>query len=371
MAIRGITFSKQSVSSNDDAHIYKVLLGGRNGKTKGCKMTFGIDNIYISEGYFFAANRLIEISSTETITSPIVTTGVTYCRLVFEIDLTKLNTNTEFAQGYFKILSSTTNYPSLTQEDLDEGGSVYQLPFAKFQKSISGIANFVSELEVIRYSNESLYIYVSASSGDDGTGDGSESHPYKTIQKAINDIPYNLNGYNGVILVSGGVYNESIDISDIVHGTVTITNRQSENVVINGNLSVSDCHCVNITGFETLTINGRINIDNVLAFYDGAYNTIVTDTIYAEALAANNSNVTYSGNLSVKTLSYGNGVSAETGAKIYIENLTVLSGTGTGIKADFGGQVAYGTATNYASTQMATARGGRIYSGAQTSVPKY
>ena len=162
MAIRGITFSKQSVSSNDDAHIYKVLLGGRNGKTKGCKMTFGTDDIYISEGYFFAANRLVEITSTETVTSPIVSAGVEYCRLVFEIDLAKINTNTEFAQGYFKILSSTTNYPELKQEDLEDGGTVYQLPFAKFQKSISGIANFVAELEVIRSSNESLYIYVSS-----------------------------------------------------------------------------------------------------------------------------------------------------------------------------------------------------------------
>ena len=77
MAIRGITFSKQSVTSNDDAHIYKLLLNGRNGKTKGCKMTYGTDDIYISAGYFFASNRLIEISSTETIATPVITSGTT------------------------------------------------------------------------------------------------------------------------------------------------------------------------------------------------------------------------------------------------------------------------------------------------------
>jgi len=371
MAIRGITFSKQTVSSNDDAHIYKVLLGGKNGKTKGCKMTFDTDNIYIAEGYFFAANRLVEITSTETVTSPIVSTGVEYCRLVFEIDLAKINTNTEFAQGYFKILSSTTNYPGLTQEDLEEGGTVYQLPFAKFQKSVAGIANFASELDVIRYANESVYIYVSSTTGNDGTGDGSESYPYATIQKAIDSLPLNLNGYNGVIVVSGGTYNEWIDIDDFVHGTVTIMNRNSENIVINGDLGASNCHAVNISGFGTLTINGRITISNVLSFYDGAYNTNVTDTIYGGAVSASNSNVTFASNLTVKSLSYGSGVMAETGANIFIENLTALSGTGTGIKADFGGQVAYGTATNSAATQMATARGGRIYSGAQTSVSKY
>ena len=62
MAVRGITYSKQTVTSNDDAHIYKILLNGRKGKTKGCKMTHGVDDIYISDGYFFAANRLNEIS---------------------------------------------------------------------------------------------------------------------------------------------------------------------------------------------------------------------------------------------------------------------------------------------------------------------
>lgn len=371
MAIRGITFSKQSVSSNDDAHIYKVLLGGRDGKTKGCKMTFGVDDIYISNGYFFAANRLVEITSTETITTPIVTTGIEYFRLVFEIDITKINSNTEFSQGYFKILTSKTNYPNITQEDLEEGGFIYQLPFAKFQKSVSGITNFVSELEVIKYAGESSYVYVSATSGNDVTGDGSEDYPYETIQKAINSLPLNLNGYNAVIFVSGGTYNEYIEISDFVHGNVTIANRGSENIVINGDFKVSNCHAVTISGIGTLTINGRMSIDNTLAFFNGAYSTIVTDTIFAEAVSANNSNVTFSGNLTVKTLSYGSGVLAETGANIYIENFSALSGTGTGIKADFGGQVAYGTSSNSASTQMATARGGRIYTGAQTSVSKY
>jgi len=368
--IRGITFSKQSVSSNDDAHIYKMLLGGKDGKTKGCKMTFGTDDIYISEGYFFASHRLVEISSTETITSPIVSTGVLYCRLVFEIDLSKTNTNTDFLQGYFKIISADSNYPALTQEDLDDGGTIYQLPFAKFQKSISGIANFVSELDVIRYVNESIYLYVSPS-GNDGTGDGSESYPYSSIQKAISTLPLDLNGKNAVIFVAGGTYNEYVSIDDFVHGSVTIANQQSQNIVINGDLSASNSHTVNISGIGTLTINGRIYASNIMEFYIGADNTIVTDTIYGEALSVRNTNATFSGDLSLKTLSYGNGIHAGTGSNIYIENLTVLSGTGTGIKADYGGKVAFSTATNSASTKMTTARGGRIYTGAQTSVAKY
>ena len=219
MAIRGITFSKQSVSSNDDSHIYKILLGGRKGKTKGCKITFGTDDIYISEGYFFASNRLIEISSTETITSPVVSSGVSFCRLVFEIDLTKLNTNTEFNQGYFKILSSTTDYPEITQEDLDNGGNVYQLPFARFQKSVSGIANFVSELESIGYAAGDSTIYVSTS-GNDASGDGSESLPFRTIQHAIDSISKDLHNREITINVASGTYAEDIEVAGFYGGTL-------------------------------------------------------------------------------------------------------------------------------------------------------
>jgi len=370
MAIRGITFSKQVVSSNDDAHIYKILLGGRQGKTKGCNMTFGTDDIYISPGYFFVANRLVEISSIETVSTP-VTTGTTYHRLVFEVDLSKTNANTEFNQGYFKVLSSAAGYPSITQEDLEDGGNIYQLPFAKFTKSVSGIGSFVSELETIRYTNESLYIYVSSASGDDGTGDGTAEKPYATIQKAIDTLPRNLNGYNGVVFIAGGTYNEYVEIADFIHGNVTIANQSSQNVVINGDLSVSDCHSVQLSGFGTLTINGRLYVSNVNAFFNSANSTVVTDTIYAEAVRVINTNAVFNGALSAKTLSYGIGVLADNGANIFIENIAILSGTGTGIKADAGGKMAYGTASNSATTQTATARGGRIYSGAQTSIPKY
>ena len=125
MAVRGITFSMQNVSSNDDSHVYKVLLAGRKGRTKGCEMTYNVDDIYISKGYFFAHNRLIEISSLETVATPVVTTGTLYCRLVFEIDMTKTNTKTEFNQGYFKVLSSETDFPDVRQDDLEDGGTVY------------------------------------------------------------------------------------------------------------------------------------------------------------------------------------------------------------------------------------------------------
>lgn len=364
MAVRGITFSKQTVTSKDDAHIYEILLNGRKGRTKGCKMTFGTNDIYISNGYFFAANRLIEITSTETVTTPIVTTGTTYCRLVFELDLSKLNSNAAFNQGAFKVLSSTADYPEIVQEDLANGGNIYQLPFAKFTKSINGIATFVSELETVGYIKEDATIYVSTS-GNDASGDGSESYPFRTIQKAINSLPKNLENKEITINIASGTYSEEILVAGIsggsirfAFGSVTITSFtvHETNVIMSGtSLTIAasgktygfHCHrgssviCqlpVTITGSSYglfvgygSRFNGRSKITINSCTY--AVNSTYSSMAYVLELAGSKNN---------------NGVSAAAGI--------VMIGT---------------IDSAMASTLYVTTTGGRIYTGAQANIPTY
>jgi len=62
-----------------------------------------------------------------------------------------------------------------------------------------------------------------AKNGNDTTGDGSIVNPYLTIQKGITET-----GVNGAVLIAGGIYEETINITQSVHiqemvrGTVTI-----------------------------------------------------------------------------------------------------------------------------------------------------
>ena len=366
MAIRGITFSKQSVSSNDDSHIYKTLFNGRNGRTKGCKMTFATDDIYISNGYFFAANRLVEISSTETISTPVVSTGTLYCRLVFEVDLSKVNTNTEFNQGYFKILSSSTDYPEIIQEDLEEGGNVYQLPFAKFAKTIEGIGSFVSELETIAHqpasANKTIYV---SKSGNDASGDGSESLPFATIQHAIDSISKNLDNREITINVASGTYAEDIVISGFYGGTL----RFSFGTVTISTLSVYEA-CVIISG-SALTIAAAGNTYGLYC-HRGA-NVICqipltisgsTNGIYAVFGSH------FEGNRAVTVNSCTYAVVSMYASYVYITSLTG-SKNNNGVQAS-AGIVSLGSITSaMASTVYVTSAGGRIYTGAQSSVPAY
>ena len=364
MAIRGITYSKQTVSSNDDSHIYKLLLNGREGATKGCTITYGKDDIYIAEGYFFIANRLTEIPSMETVTTPIVSVGTKYCRLVFEIDLSKTNTNASFEQGYFKILSSDSTYPEIIQEDLENGGNVYQMPFAKFTKSIDGIANFVSEMKRIESTDKEKTIYVTTS-GSDFSGDGTESKPFKTIQKAIDSLSKNLGNQEIIINVAAGTYAEDVMISGFYGGmlrldvgTITINELRifDSCVVISGtSLTIAAsgktygiyCHRgANLILQVNLTINGSEN---------GIY------IVYGSRLSARNA-------VTINSCTYA--VVCNFASMAFIVSLTG-SRNNNGVQAS-GGVLTLGSITStMASTLYLTSNGGRIFTGSQASVPSY
>lgn len=362
--IRGITFSKQSVSSNDDSHIYKVLLNGKNGATNGCKMTFGTDDIYISNGFFFVEGRLIEISSTETIATPVVSSGTTYCRLVFEVDLTKTNTNTAFNQGYFKILSATTDYPEITQEDLEDGGNVFQLPFAKFTKSISGIGSFVSELETIGTNEANNAIYVAAS-GNDASGDGTENNPFASIQHAIDSISKNINNKTISIVVSSGTYAEDLKIAGFYGGMLQI---YFNGVTINS-LMIDGTNC-SLLG-TSLSI-GKSTSLNPFYIRNGAHvicEVPLTITGGFVGFRAYNGSI-FIANQSVTINTALDALVAENASIVYLQSL-YGAGSENGVYSDASFITIGYLASNIANTQYVTEAGGRIYMNAQTNIPNY
>lgn len=161
MSIRGITFVNQIVKSDDDASLHNMLLSGRSGVMRGCDTTFDSSHIYVASGQFVILGRQVEVQGTETIAPEAVTEGKKYCRLVFEIDLSKTNTIETFGQGYFKVLSSSVSYPDVSQEDLTAGGTVYQYPWAKFTQTVNGIANFSNDTTVLQFSVDEVLSAVS------------------------------------------------------------------------------------------------------------------------------------------------------------------------------------------------------------------
>jgi hypothetical protein len=54
--------------------------------------------------------------------------------------------------------------------------------------------------------------YYVATTGSDTTGDGTSAKPYKTIQRAVDILPKDLNGYTAMIQVAAGTYSEDVKI---------------------------------------------------------------------------------------------------------------------------------------------------------------
>lgn len=136
--IRGITFAEQVFYSADFAHYMNFFLNGGVGITKGCNITQDGTKVTIGTGYFVAHGRLMNVESEEVVEA---TQGFEsgYNRIVYEIDLSRENSITEFRQGAIRVLHTE----ELVQEDLDAAGSVYQFPLCHFQWSGTAITDFV------------------------------------------------------------------------------------------------------------------------------------------------------------------------------------------------------------------------------------
>lgn len=142
--LKGHVFSKQLFGNPIFALFINTFLNGVNGVSNnyknGMKPTASGSNVTIDSGAVCIQGRFLE----EDTSTPIAAgTDTAYCKLVIEINLDKENTDSEFNQGSYKIVKSTSGYPSLTQTNIVKNVSgIYQYELARFRTSASGITEF-------------------------------------------------------------------------------------------------------------------------------------------------------------------------------------------------------------------------------------
>jgi hypothetical protein len=210
--------------------------------------------------------------------------------------------------------------------------------------------------------DENISIYVDAL-GDDTTGDGTSGAPFRTITKALTLVPKNINGRTVVINVDGGVYSESVDIIDYYGGQIKITG--------NGEITVNDLTVANgsrvIIEYLSLNINGTLTVRNKGFFFSPMSVTVGGHTFGIYAL--NGGECIIDGSTTINNTSTF-GASAMSGGRVYLSRL-YGTGNNIGLYASLGGLVTYVSSSISATTAAVSESGGRIYSGAQTSIPKY
>lgn len=142
--LKGHVFSKQLFGNPIFALFINTFLNGTDGVSNnyknGMKPTASGSTITIDSGAVCIQGRFLE---EDTYTSVPVGTESAYCKLVIEINLDKENTDSEFAQGTYKIVKSSSSYPNLTQTNIVKNVSgIYQYELARFRTSASGITDF-------------------------------------------------------------------------------------------------------------------------------------------------------------------------------------------------------------------------------------
>lgn len=142
--LKGHVFAGQVFGNQIFALFINTFLNGANGVSnnykEGMAITYSGRNIHIASGAVCIQGRFLEEDTGKDIT---VDTDSQYCSLVLEINLDEANTEESFLQANYKIIKNSTNYPTLTQNDIVKNNAgTYQYELARFRTSSSGIIEF-------------------------------------------------------------------------------------------------------------------------------------------------------------------------------------------------------------------------------------
>lgn len=142
--LKGQVFSRQLFENQIFALFINTFLNGNNGVSNdylnGMAVTYSGNNLTIDSGAVCIQGRFLEENTSTTISAG---TDSAYCKLVIELNLDNQNTESDFTQGYYKVIKGVGAYPALTQNDIIKNNAgIYQYELARFQNSSSGITNF-------------------------------------------------------------------------------------------------------------------------------------------------------------------------------------------------------------------------------------
>lgn len=159
--LKGHVFSEQYFKSEIFALFIDTFLNGMcgvsNNYKNGMQISTNGSTVTVQSGVVCIRGRFVE---EDTSTSIDAGTANNYCKLVIEIDLDKENTSSSnFLQAAYKIVTSTSNYPNLTQTNIVKNNAgVYQYELARFKTSTNGITDFQDMRTFLDF--ESLYTLI-------------------------------------------------------------------------------------------------------------------------------------------------------------------------------------------------------------------
>lgn len=145
--ITGVTFPSQTVTPKFDGKFYRQILS--DGIIQGNGLTINTPTAYdltIAKGSFIVAGRIIELLDDTVLDVSGATSG--FARIKVDIDTTATSIPGDFQQATFEIeFKADTNFPALTQDDINDIGTNYEFQFCVVSLDGAGIVAIVTQPE--------------------------------------------------------------------------------------------------------------------------------------------------------------------------------------------------------------------------------
>lgn len=211
--LKGQVFSRQLFENQIFALFINTFLDGKNGVSdnykNGMAVTYSGNSVTINSGAVCIQGRFLEEDTSTTLAAG---TDAMYCKLVIEIDLDKQNTESDFQQGAYKIITSASGYPSLIQTDIVKNNAgVYQYELARFKTGTNGITNFQDKRTFLNF--DSIYSKIETE--------------YRTILEQLKEELANVEDGSAYVLntiESKSVSQTGIDITIKRQGKIAVLN---------------------------------------------------------------------------------------------------------------------------------------------------
>lgn len=152
MAFQGITFDGQNVSPKDDGALYAAHYG--DGILDGCTMSIGDNNdtLVIQSGHIIACGRVCQVNgATELLMDDI---SQAFVQVYLQYDISQAE-GEQWDWGYNQS-NSLEGLSQLTQEDINDTGSIYQLGLAILQANngnITAINSTIGSADIVGNGN--------------------------------------------------------------------------------------------------------------------------------------------------------------------------------------------------------------------------
>lgn len=212
--LKGHVFSKQLFGNPIFALFINTFLNSKDGVSNNYKnamaVTFSGSTVTVDSGAVCIQGRFLEEDTSMTMTAG---TDNAFCKLVIEIDLDKQNTDSEFLQGAYKIIKSTSGYPNLTQTNIVKNNSgIYQYELARFKTSANGITEFKDMRTFLDF--DSIYDAIKVE--------------YRAVLQQLQNELTNVEDGSAYLLKNGGTIDGKIQVANSgdISGDISANSRK-------------------------------------------------------------------------------------------------------------------------------------------------